>query len=130
MNISQAAAHSGLSAKALRHYESIGLLVPGRSANGYRDYTSADIETLCFVRRARACGFATEEVRALLGLRDNPARHSRETKALVNHKLAQIEEQLQTLLGMRATLRTFADSCAGNESPDCAILQKLSGQTA
>ncbi|WP_444943836.1 MerR family transcriptional regulator [Microbulbifer sp. ZKSA006] len=130
MNISQAAAHSGLSAKALRHYESIGLLVPGRSANGYRDYTSADIETLCFVRRARACGFATEEVRALLGLRDNPARHSRETKALVNHKLAQVEEQLQTLLGMRATLRTFADSCAGNESPDCAILQKLSGQTA
>ncbi|WP_157954112.1 MerR family transcriptional regulator [Microbulbifer sp. A4B17] len=130
MNISQAAEHSGLSAKALRHYESIGLVVPGRSGNGYRDYSTTDVETLCFVRRARACGFTTEEVRALLGLRDNPERHSRETKDLVNHKLTQLEEQLQTLLGMRATLLAFADSCAGNESPDCAILEKLSGQTA
>ncbi|MCO1333912.1 MerR family transcriptional regulator [Microbulbifer sp. OS29] len=130
MNISQAAQSSGLSAKALRHYESIGLVVPSRAVNGYRNYSPADVEALCFVSHSRACGFATGEVRALLELRDNPDRRSWETKALVSDKLSRLEEQLQTLLGMRATLQTFADSCAGNESPDCAILEKLSGQKA
>lgn len=127
MNISQAARRSGLTAKALRYYESIDLLSPGRSDNGYRDYSERDLETLRFIQRARAVGFAIDEVRDLLELYRNPARRSHDAKLLVKEKLAHIEEQLRNLREMRATLRNLADSCAGDESPECAILDSLSG---
>ncbi|MFA0809982.1 MerR family transcriptional regulator [Microbulbifer epialgicus] len=128
MNISQAARSSGLSSKALRHYEAIGLLVPGRGVNGYRQYSASDVETLRFIQRARVSGFSTGEVRVLLELRDTPDRRSRETKLLVSEKLSQLEEQLRDLLEMRATLLALVESCAGNDSPECAILDQLSGQ--
>lgn len=128
MNISQAAHNSGLSSKALRHYEAIGLVVPARGSNGYRKYTMGDVETLRFIQRARVNGFSIGEVRALLELRDNPDRRSRETKQLVSEKLSQLEEKLRQLLEMRTTLLAFEESCAGNDSPQCAILEQLSGQ--
>ena len=54
MNIGQAAAASGVSAKMIRYYESIALLPPaGRRAQGYRDYGTEDVHRLAFVRRAR-----------------------------------------------------------------------------
>lgn len=127
MNISQAAQRSGLTAKALRHYESIELLTPERSDNGYRTYSERDLETLRFIRRARAVGFGIDEVRELLELHRNPARRSHDAKILVQEKLAHIEDQLRTLRELRTNLRGLADRCAGNESPECAILDSLSG---
>ncbi|WP_193164583.1 MerR family transcriptional regulator [Microbulbifer hainanensis] len=130
MNISEAAQHSGLSAKALRYYESIDLLSPGRAQNGYRDYSDADLEILRFIQRARATGFSVDEVRELLSLYRDPARHSRDAKALVEDKLGHIETQLRSLREMQQTLRGLAERCAGDESPQCAILEGLSHHAA
>lgn len=127
MNISQAARQSGLTPKALRYYESIDLLRPQRSANGYRDYSERDLETLRFIQRARAVGFSVEEVRDLLGLYHNPSRRSHDAKLLVLDKLEHIETQLRNLREMRATLKELASRCAGDESPECAILDQLAG---
>lgn len=125
MNISQAAQQSGLSAKALRYYESIDLLQPARGPNGYREYSRRDVETLQFIQRARACGFSVDEVRQLLALHRDPARQSHDAKQLVEEKLHQIELQLQALKAMKKTLRELAASCAGDGSPECAILSQL-----
>ncbi|SDZ88150.1 MerR family transcriptional regulator [Microbulbifer marinus] len=127
MNISQAAQRSGLTAKALRYYESIDLLAPGRADNGYRDYSERDLETLRFIQRARATGFSIDEVRDLLELHRDPGRRSHDAKRLVEEKLRRVEEQLRNLREMRTSLRGLADSCAGDESPECAILDNLSG---
>jgi Cu(I)-responsive transcriptional regulator len=127
MNISQAARKSGLSAKALRYYESINLLSPGRSQNGYRDYGERDLQVLRFIQRARASGFTVDEVRELLELQRNPGRRSHDAKLLVQGKLQRVEEQLRNLREMRNTLRSLAEQCAGDDSPDCAILDQLSG---
>ncbi|WP_346836866.1 MerR family DNA-binding protein [Microbulbifer sp. SAOS-129_SWC] len=126
MNISLAARESGLTAKALRYYESLDLVVPGRCANGYRDYAERDLEALRFIQRARATGFAVEEVRELLDLYRDPARRSRDAKQLVEEKLQHIEAQLNTLEQMRDSLRTLSSHCAGDDSPQCAILDGLS----
>lgn len=69
MNIGQAAELSGVSAKMIRYYESIGLLAEAaRGANGYRDYDAKDVHRLRFVRRARDFGFDMQQIETLLGL--------------------------------------------------------------
>jgi len=125
MNISQAARRAGLTPKALRYYESIDLLTPQRGPNGYREYAESDVATLQFIQRARSCGFSVEEVRELLSLYHNPSRRSHDAKVLVEEKLRQVEQQLQSLQSMRSSLRSLASACAGDDSPDCSILDHL-----
>ncbi|MCV6613603.1 MAG: Cu(I)-responsive transcriptional regulator [Cellvibrionaceae bacterium] len=127
MNISEAAKRSGLSSKTIRYYESIDLIAPAKRAdNGYRDYSERDLEMLRFVQRARATGFGIEECRQLLDLYGNQQRHSAHVKALVLEKVAQVESQIQELQSMRTTLKGLAEHCAGDEGPQCAIIDELS----
>lgn len=128
MNIGQAAARSDLSAKTIRYYEDIGLVVPRRqTGNDYRDYTDADVEQLSFLQRARAVGFGLEECRELLELFRNPQRQAADVKQLVVDKLRQLDEQLKALQSMRETLAGMAEKCAGDQAPHCAIIEKLAG---
>ena len=131
MNIGQAAKRCGLSTKTIRYYEDIDLVVPRRQAsNEYRDYSDADVEKLAFLQRARAVGFGLEECRELLNLYQNSQRQSSHVKELVMGKLQQLDQQLQALNEMRATLTEMAERCVGNETPQCAILESLAHPTA
>ena len=70
VNIGQAAALSGISAKMLRHYESLDLLGRvARTDSGYRQYTEADVHTLRFIKRARDLGFSMAEIAELVDSR-------------------------------------------------------------
>ena len=126
MNISQAAIQSGLPVKTLRYYEEIGLVAPKRSSgNDYRDYSADDIEHLRFLQRSRAVGFNLEVCRELLELYRDPNRRCSQVKALVLEKIEQVENQLHELGALRATLINMADSCAGDDSANCAIIETL-----
>ncbi len=126
MNIGEAARASGVSAKMLRHYESIGLLAaPARSGAGYRVYGEREVQLLRFIRHARALGFSLEQIRALLGLWQDRERPSREVRALALTHLAGLQAKLAELQAMKATLETLVHSCHGDERPDCPILDNL-----
>jgi MerR family transcriptional regulator, copper efflux regulator len=130
MNIGAASAASGVSAKMIRHYEAIGLLRPAsRRENSYRDYGRHDVHELRFVRRARKLGFSMTEITALLALWRDKERPSRDVKQIASRHLAELEQRIEEMRGMAATLRGLVHSCHGDDRAECPILADLGGET-
>lgn len=126
MNIGQAAQASGVSAKMIRHYESLGLIAaPARTDAGYRVYGDRDVHLLRFIRHARDLGFSLAQTAELLGLWQDRARPSRQVRALAQAHLAELDAKLAELQAMRATLAALVSCCHGDERPDCPILDTL-----
>ena len=126
LTIGEAARHSGLSAKMIRHYEQSGLLGKApRTDAGYRLYNSQQLQQLGFIAHARKLGFSLAEIQSLLQLWQDPARESRSVKQLAEQHLADIDAKISELQQMRETLAALADSCAGDSKPYCSILQRL-----
>ncbi len=128
MNIGKLAKHSGVSAKTIRYYESIGLLPPAsRSANGYRVFADSDLRTLRFIQRARDLSFSLKDVLHLLSLWRDPGRPSSEVKALARRHIKRIDKHIADLQAMRRILDDLAHRCHGDSRPECPILETLAG---
>ena len=128
MNISDVAKRTGLTSKAIRFYEEKGLVTaPLRSENGYRSYSQKHLDELTLLRQARQVGFNLEECRELVNLFNDPARHSADVKTRTLQKVADIEKHISELQAMRQQLLALAESCPGDESADCPIIDNLSG---
>jgi MerR family transcriptional regulator, copper efflux regulator len=128
MTIGRAAKSSAVSAKMIRHYESIGLLPKAqRTEAGYRLYDENDVHTLRFIQRARSLGFPLETIRTLLALWRNRRRSSAQVKELSLRHVADLERKIAEMQGMVRTLRHLAHNCHGDERPDCPILEDLAG---
>jgi len=123
MNIGEAATRSGVSAKMIRYYESIGLITaPARTAAQYRVYAADDVHTLRFVRRSRDLGFSLDETRELLTLWRDKSRASADVKRLAMVHVSELEAKAAELKAMADTLRHLATHCHGDHRPDCPIL--------
>lgn len=128
MNIGAAAQASGISAKMIRYYESVGLLPePARTDAGYRRYGQTDLHRLHFIRRARDLGFPVEQIKALLALWDDRQRASADVKKLAQMHIDELEHKAQALQQMADTLKHLVEHCHGDGRPDCPIIESLSG---
>jgi MerR family copper efflux transcriptional regulator len=126
LNIGQAATQSGVSAKMVRHYESLGLLpAVHRTDAGYRQYGEKEVHTLRFIRRARALGFSMIEIAELLKLWQNKRRASADVKRIALAHVADLERRIAEMEAMKQTLGHLAHCCQGNSRPDCPILTEL-----
>jgi len=126
MNIGEAAKASGVNAKLIRYYESIGLIPEaGRTASGYRVYTAQEVNILRFVKRARSLGFSIERIQMLVGLWRDKHRASAEVKRIALEHIDELEAKIAELQGMADTLRELAATCHGDDRPDCPILKDL-----
>ena len=129
MQIGGAARASGASVKMIRHYEAIGLVGPApRQEGNYRLYTGDDVARLKFIRRARGLGFSIDRIRDLLALWGDRGRSSAEVKRIALDHVAELEERIAGMRAMVATLHHLADGCAGDERPDCPIIEGLAGR--
>jgi Cu(I)-responsive transcriptional regulator len=127
-NIGQAATRSGVSAKMIRHYESLGLLpTVQRTDAGYRQYGDKEAHTLRFIRRARDLGFSMAEIAELLKLWQNKRRASADVKRIALAHVADLERRIAEMEAMKQTLQHLAHCCQGNSRPDCPILTELAG---
>lgn len=131
MNIGEAAAASGVTAKMIRYYESIDLVPPaGRTGAGYRLYSENDVYTLRFIRRARDLGFSIRQIIELLELWRDRHRASADVKRIALEHVDDLERKMQGLREMVETLRRLAKSCHGDERPDCPIIEELAVSAA
>ncbi len=131
MNIGQVAKASGVSAKMIRYYESIGIVRPAaREANGYRRYDEGDMHTLRFIKRARDLGFPIEQIRHLVGLWRDARRPSAEVKAIALAHIAGLKHKIIELQSMVSALESLARRCHGDDRPECPILEDLEGSAA
>lgn len=127
MNIGDVAEMTDLPAKTIRYYEDIGLVMPVRSANGYRVFAESDAHKLTFLARARALGFSIEDCRNLLTLWEDRSRASADVRAIAAEHLTNIDNKIKGLIAMRDTLADLVQNCAGDARPDCPILKDLEG---
>jgi Cu(I)-responsive transcriptional regulator len=125
MNIGEVSVRSGLPAKTIRYYEDIGLIKPLRDTNGYRSFREKEVHKLAFLGQSRALGFTIEDCRNLLQLYEDQSRSSADVKAIARDHLAQIEQKIADLKDMQETLSHLIDACAGDDRPDCPILNSL-----
>jgi len=126
LNIGEAAKASGVSAKMIRHYESIGLVREARRTEaGYRLYSQDDVRVLQFVHRARALGFSLEQIRKLLSLWQDQGRASADVRALARAHIEELNRKIAEMEAMRRTLETLAASCHGDARSNCPILDDL-----
>lgn len=126
MNIGQAAKATRVSAKMIRYYESVGLIPPAsRTDSGYRAYADADVHMLRFIRRARDLGFSVAEIHDLLGLWRDRSRKSADVKRLAQQHIDDLHRRIQDLRQMADSLQALTACCAGDERPDCPILENL-----
>lgn len=128
MNIGQAARASGVSAKMIRYYESIGLITPPqRSDSNYRVYSAEEVHVLAFIKRSRTLGFSVEETATLLSLWQDKSRASAEVKAVATSHIDALQIKIEEMQGMVRTLKHLAHCCGGDDRPDCPILDDLAG---
>lgn len=105
MVIHELAQQSGISAGTIRYYESIGLMPkPERSANNYRQYTSADVERLRLIAGARGLGFPLDDIADILRARDNDVAPCQRVLDALDQRLVEIDRRIADLLALRETL--------------------------
>ncbi len=126
LSISQAARASGLPAKTVRYYDEVGLISARRKANGYRVYDERHVRMLTFVQRARRLGFSVDDCRNLLSLYRDDNRASADVKRLARQRVAEVEQRIEELKRLKATLDELVEACSGDHRPDCPILDRLS----
>jgi Cu(I)-responsive transcriptional regulator len=126
VNIGAAAELTGISAKMVRHYESLGLLPPiTRTDSGYRQYSEADVHTLRFIKRSRDLGFSMAEIAELVALWQNRRRTSASVKRIAQQHLDELAQRIEALQAVQRSLHQLLYHCHGDERPECPILDDL-----
>ena len=126
MKIGELAKSSGVNAKLIRHYESIGLIPKAsRTEGNYREYSATDIQFLRFIKRSRGLGFSMKEIKKLIGLWKNKTRASREVKALAAKHIDLLEAKISEMQEIVDNLKKLSKTCHGDHRPDCPILGEL-----
>ncbi|MFW2176887.1 MULTISPECIES: MerR family DNA-binding protein [unclassified Moraxella] len=126
MNINEVTKLTGLSARQIREYEKLGLLQSiNRTESGYRIFNQPQITRLQFIKHARDVEFSLAQIQALLSMQDNQQRNNADVKALTGQHIEDLNQKIERLQAMKSTLQAWHDSCMGDGSPQCRILEGL-----
>ncbi|MFB3142619.1 MAG: MerR family DNA-binding protein [Acidobacteriota bacterium] len=132
LTIGQVAKRSGIGLETVRFYERKGLVEePPRTDSGYRQYPEEVVARIRFIRRAKELGFKLSEISELLSLRVDPDSTCSDVRQQAEFKIADVEERIRVLQGIKTALKKLAASCVGTgPTSECPILEALDSQDA
>ena len=108
LKVSELADRAGVSADTVRYYEKEGLLPkPDRTHSGYRQYDEAAVERLHFIRGAQTLGLKLGDIKELLAIRDRGACPCGHTQALLEQRVAEIDQEIHQLKALKRELRSM-----------------------
>ena len=120
MKIGQLAEQVGLSTKAIRYYENIGILPePKRAPNGYRSYPPSTAELIAFIRDAQTAGLALEEIQTILDLRDRGQSTCNHVIEFLQARVEEVDRQMDDLKRTRRRLAEIVDQARSMDPADC-----------
>src|SRR5580693_7583058 len=123
-----AATRSGVKAPTIRYYEQIGLLPkPSRTNSNRRNYNTADLRRLAFIRHARELGFEIEAIRALLTLQDNPNQSCKVADAIARARLGEVHRRIDSLTALKSELERMIAECSLGRVAERRVIGALAG---
>lgn len=115
--VKEVSERSGVSVRALHLWDEMGLLVPERLENGYRSYTSADLDRLGRILLLRGCGMELKAIASLLDADDAELRSALKRQLLLLH------EKEQELAALIDTVEAAIEGCG--ERKDMSDAEKF-----
>lgn len=95
----------GIPAHTIRYYERLGLVPPpSRADNSYRVYSKEHEERLIFIQKAKRFGLSLEEIKTLIGIREEESTPCEEVKKLVRMHLQELDDRIQNMIAFRDEL--------------------------
>ena len=130
MRTSELAGMAGVNPETLRYYERRGLLQePPRTSGGYRDYPSAAIDLLRFIKRAQELGFTLDEIEELLHLDAGGPDSCDAARAMAEARRADLEARIADLQRMRNSLGELVATCERPRADrSCPLLEAIEGK--
>jgi DNA-binding transcriptional MerR regulator len=126
LKISELAKATNVTAKTIRYYEQVNLLLPAkRSESGYRHYDKKDIATLVFIRRCRELNIPIINIKRLLDVQNNPNDSCAFIDEMIQNQLIRIQEAQKELAMLEKSLASLASSCNNHTVEGCSILHQL-----
>jgi Cd(II)/Pb(II)-responsive transcriptional regulator len=132
VRIGDLAESTGTAVETIRFYEREGLIPAAqRALNNYRVYTRAHVDRLAFIRQCRNLDMTLDEIRALLRLRDAPAKDCGDVNALLDEHIQHVAQRIRELHALQKDLKALRAHCASPHAiEDCGILNELDSAAA
>lgn len=122
MRIGEVSEACGVTIKALRYYESIGLIdPPERTPSGYRNYQPQVLGRLAFIRAAQAVDLTLAEIGEIVAFRERGVAPCGHVLELIERRAADIDARIEQLTRIRQDLRSLSARGQTLDPADCGV---------
>jgi DNA-binding transcriptional MerR regulator len=129
VRIGQLAERLGITTKAIRFYESIGLLPePSRSPSGYRSYEEPDADRLTFIKTAQRLGLSLDEIKEIIAFRDRGERPCGYVGEILDRQVADLDRRIREMRDLRDELKSLqrqARVAGRSDGEFCAVIEHV-----
>lgn len=127
MRIGELAEQLGVTTKAIRFYERIGLVPePPRTPSGYRTYEEADAERLVFIKTAQRLGLSLDEIKEIIAFRDRGQQPCGYVAEVLQRQVSDLDGRIREMRTLRDELRQLQARAAQGTAADsnfCGVIE-------
>lgn len=136
MKVSQVSKLLGVSPDTIRYYSRIGIVLPARAGNGYKDYGPKEVQALRFALRAKQLGFSLTDIKALLEISRSGETPCPKVREIVQRNVESLSEAIEESLKLYRRMQNALDDWQSKPDlpPDsqtiCALIEGFQDEEA